>query len=90
MEKSQFPETSNKFSNKSKNGSLEKQVSFFRIFCPRREDPRLVILLKSGKLDPWKKRVHFFRLFCPWREYPRLAILLNPESKKVNPDTTGP
>ena len=29
-------------------GPLEKQVSFFRFFCPRREDPRLVIHLKSG------------------------------------------
>ena len=48
MEKSKFPETSKKFSKTSKNGSLEKQVSFLGFFCPRREDPRLVILLKSG------------------------------------------
>ena len=46
-------------------GPLEKQVSFFGIFCPRRAAPRLVIHLKSGKLDPWKNRCRFSDLFAP-------------------------
>ena len=53
-----------------------KRVSFFRIFCPRREDPRLVILLKSQKIGPLEKQVSFFKIFCPWREDPRLVIHL--------------
>ena len=48
-----------------KSRDLEIQVSFFRIFCPRREDPRLVIHLKSGKLDPWKNRCCFSGFFAP-------------------------
>ena len=47
-----------------RSGTLENppgefQVSFFRFVLPPEGCPRLVIPLKSGKLDPWNRRCHF-------------------------------
>ena len=44
---------------------LEKQVPFLRFFCPRREDPRLVVHLKFGfgGRDKGLLWGHFFDMF---------------------------
>ena len=71
MEKSQFPETSKKFSKASKNGSLEKQVSFFQDLLPPEGGPPARNPFKIQETGPLEKTgVVFFRFFAPRREEP--------------------
>ena len=44
---------------------LAKFFFSLRLLLPPESCPRLVILLKAGKLDPWKNRFRFSEFFAP-------------------------